>query len=296
MALERQSIERKDFPIGPRGYDPEAVDAHLARLADAVEQLKLSSRERTETIASAASEQVRAIVEAAETSAAELHRQAEQEAHEVRAAAAEEAQTTRQQASTQIRAYVGKVSESTTGMLQRLDAVESELAGLIESLRTGASRISADLQLLESGMQELRGATEPRPASEPAARPGTGPGAGSEAELEAGSEIGLEAGDANASAPQPSSQAEPALDQTVVEAGVAGSGAAGALGATEDAIAIEETLATETPDETEGARLIALNMALNGTPREETLRYLAESFSLADAEQLLDEVYASVES
>ena len=35
-------------------------------------------------------------------------------------------------------------------------------------------------------------------------------------------------------------------------------------------------------DDTEGARLIALNMALNGTPREETDRYLAENFKLSD--------------
>jgi hypothetical protein len=41
-----------------------------------------------------------------------------------------------------------------------------------------------------------------------------------------------------------------------------------------------------------GARLIALNMALNGTPREETARYLAEHFELADPEGLLDDVYA----
>jgi hypothetical protein len=48
-------------------------------------------------------------------------------------------------------------------------------------------------------------------------------------------------------------------------------------------------------DDTEGARLIALNMALNGTPREETDRYLSENFELSDRVGLLDEVYASVE-
>jgi hypothetical protein len=36
-------------------------------------------------------------------------------------------------------------------------------------------------------------------------------------------------------------------------------------------------------------------MALNGTPRDETERYLAENFQLEDAHGLLDEVYASVE-
>ena len=44
----------------------------------------------------------------------------------------------------------------------------------------------------------------------------------------------------------------------------------------------------------EGARLIALNMALNGTPRDETARYLSQNFELDDQEGLLDEVYARV--
>jgi len=42
----------------------------------------------------------------------------------------------------------------------------------------------------------------------------------------------------------------------------------------------------------EGARVIALNMALGGTPREETARYLAENFDLAEPDALLDDVYA----
>jgi hypothetical protein len=35
-------------------------------------------------------------------------------------------------------------------------------------------------------------------------------------------------------------------------------------------------------------------MALNGTPREETARYLNENFELDDPEALLEEVYARV--
>lgn len=41
-----------------------------------------------------------------------------------------------------------------------------------------------------------------------------------------------------------------------------------------------------------GARLIALNMALGGSSREETARYLAEHFALDDPAPLLDDVYA----
>jgi hypothetical protein len=48
-------------------------------------------------------------------------------------------------------------------------------------------------------------------------------------------------------------------------------------------------------DDVEGARLIALNMALNGQSRAETDKYLAANFDLSDRASLLDEVYASVE-
>ena len=53
--------------------------------------------------------------------------------------------------------------------------------------------------------------------------------------------------------------------------------------------------AVEEDADVEGARLIALNMALNGQSREETDKYLAENFDLPDRQRLLDEVYASVE-
>jgi hypothetical protein len=42
----------------------------------------------------------------------------------------------------------------------------------------------------------------------------------------------------------------------------------------------------------EGARLLALKMALDGRPRDETAGYLRENFELADPDGLLDEVYA----
>jgi ABC-type transporter Mla subunit MlaD len=50
--------------------------------------------------------------------------------------------------------------------------------------------------------------------------------------------------------------------------------------------------AVELPAGQEGARVIALNMALNGSTREETARYLSENFELDEPEALLDEVYS----
>ena len=44
----------------------------------------------------------------------------------------------------------------------------------------------------------------------------------------------------------------------------------------------------------DGARLIALNMALNGESRADTERYLAENFQLPDRQKLIDEVYAAM--
>jgi hypothetical protein len=46
----------------------------------------------------------------------------------------------------------------------------------------------------------------------------------------------------------------------------------------------------------EGARLVALNMALSGTPRDETARYLRENYDLEDPGPLLDDVYAKAGS
>ena len=243
MALDRQGIEKKDFPVGRRGYDPEAVDAHLSALADEIAEYKRTARRRSDTLASSASDQVRAIVEAAENSAAEIQRDAEADAKEIREEANTEAQSTREQATAQAREYVGNVSESTDGMLKRLDSMQTELDGLIEQLRSGSNRLGADLKLLQTNLTEMTNSVapaqfEPEPEEEPVAV----------------------------------AAAEPA----------ASNGAASADGADDD-------------DDTEGARLIALNMALNGTPREETAKYLEENFELTDAGGLLDEVYASVE-
>ncbi len=282
MALERQSIEKKDFPIGRRGYDPDAVDAHLTALADEIDELKRSSRRRGETLASSASEQVRAIVEAAETSAADIQRQAEEEAREIKAEAASEAHTTREQATSQARDYVSKVSESTAVMLQRIDAMESELGALVESLRTGSNRLSADLQLLEGNLAEVSAAVAPRPQFEPDTVAAVVEPEVDEVELEPMAET------------EPMAEPEPIVEPIEVLAEDDLEPEDEPVRAT-PAPAVASTPASQGAVDTEGARLIALNMALNGTPREETKRYLEENFELADPGNLLDEVYASVE-
>src|SRR5918999_6081578 len=107
MALDRQSIEKRDFPIGRRGYEPEAVDEHLARLADEMEQIQRSAQRRSgATLAQAASEQVRSIVEAAEQSAAAIERDAESQAQRIRTDAEREAERTESEAVERSREHV----------------------------------------------------------------------------------------------------------------------------------------------------------------------------------------------
>jgi DivIVA domain-containing protein len=281
VALDRQSIEKKDFPVGRRGYDPEAVDAHLSALADEIAELKRTARRRSDTLASSASDQVRAIVEAAETSAADIQRDAEADAKEIRDEANAEAQATREQATDQAREYVGKVSETADTMLERLTSMQTELDSLIESLRTGTGRLSADLKLIETNLSDARGVISPRPHFEPEAAAAAAP---AEPELPPG-----EAGDTPLSPGEPTPVADAETPEPTAEAADAGS-AGGAAPAP-----ARSTNGGGADDDLEGARLIALNMALNGTPREGTAKYLAENFSLADADGLLDEVYASVE-
>jgi DivIVA domain-containing protein len=268
VALERTSIEKHDFPVGRRGYDPAAVDAHLRMIADEVDEMRRSvHRARSEALSSTASEQVRTIIEAAEKSAEEIHQRVEQEARQIRSEARtearkERAQATadadqeREQASAQAREYVAKVSESTAQMLGRLDSMDSELTALTESLRVGSGRLKDELDVLESELRDLSGTTR---APEPLAAP-------DEPELEEAEEFVPEEEDEGLEIKE---EREPL---TMAQPATAGAG-----------------------DDAEGARLIALNMALNGTPRDETDRYLAENFELSDRVELLDEVYASVD-
>ena len=260
MALDRQSIEKRDFPIGRRGYDPEAVDEHLAALADEVDTLRRSSgRQRGDTLAVAASEQVRMIVEAAEQSAADIEREAELEARRIRQDSREQAEKVRTEAATQAREHVQRVSEACGTMLERIDAMETEVRGLLESLRGGANRVSADLALLQGSVGDLRAAGAGSTAFEADDRPGSAaaPGASAEPALAARDEI----------------DDEPAPIAATVGDDLGDDGG-------------------DRANDEEGARLIALNMALNGTPRDETEQYLSENFELEDPQALLDDVYA----
>ena len=195
--MDREEIERRDFPVGRRGYDPTAVDEHLRRVAD---RFEAHANAPAPSLSTATSEQVRQILQAAERSVSEMRARANEEASD----------------------HVDRVKQAADGMLSKLDGLERELGNLLAALRASGERL---LQGLEDLQSEVGGGE-----SVPEAVPEE---------------------DFAAAAPAP-------------------------VADTDDA----------------GARLIALNMALSGSSREETARYLAENFTLDDAEALLDDVFA----
>jgi len=293
LALDRQSIEKRDFPIGRRGYEPAVVDAHLATVAREVEAMKRSNSSQSaapaaegrrpgESLASVASSQVQAIVEAAEASAYAIEREARDHAEQSAKDAAREAQRTRDEAVERSQEHVGKVHEATALMLQRVDAMESELGALVESLRTGANRLNADLSLLSGNMGELYEASG-RGTRQAAAAPIA-------EDLDVLGDAPPAAGAPAAPAPpKPRAPAAPARQRTAPPA------ADGALAPAPAPPVASAAAPADDDGDVEGARLIALNMALNGQSRKETDEYLAENFDLSNRAALLDEVYATVE-
>jgi hypothetical protein len=298
--LDRQSIERRDFPIARRGYTPAAVDAHLRALAADVEELRRSAEADrgggAESLGSAAATQVQSILEAAEAAAADIERQAAEDARRMRADAGLDAERTRTEAVQRSRAHVEAVTQATAVLLAQVQSMDGEVSALLQSLHAGASRLAADLGSVETNMGELYDAAS---------------GRGSET---AGHDLGVASALGGAPPPEVASPTlaprPPVLAPPVVEPEPTApepappvaprSAPAPAQAAPRPASppAIQANgggQAAGGGGDVDGARLVALNMALNGESREQADRYLADNFQLADRAKLLDEVYAAIE-
>lgn len=275
MDLDRQAIERRDFPVTRRGYEPAAVDAHLRALASEFEEHRRAASGGESSLASTAGTQVQSILAATEAAAADIESQALEHAHSVREAADADAQRTRGEAIERARAHTAAVAQATAALLERIESMDGELGSLLESLRGGGGRLATDLAALGHGMGELYDAAstsaESAAAHNPSPPAGPRPPAGSEVRAQT-----PPAAPPRAAAPTGSPAGSDALSPTV------------SPGPTRSA-------SPATAGDLDGARLIALNMALNGDSREEAERYLAEHFQSIDRLQLIDEVYAAIE-
>lgn len=279
MTLDRQSIEKRDFPIARRGYDPAGVDAHLARIADELEQLRRETdRAATGGVAGNAATHVQQIVDAAESTAEQLLREAQSEAGELRERAAGDAQRARQEALEESREHVAKVAEATTRMMQRVEAMDSELGAMTESLRTGVNRLVADLALLEGNIADLHeqhgGVAPVGGGFAAAALNEPEPGPATDAEV-----VGTET-DPSLDAPStvPAGIDEPSIDLEVAAAGDVAPAAHGER------------------DQEASARLIALDLALGGADRDQIKAEITDLFAIPNVDELLDDVFASIDA
>jgi DivIVA domain-containing protein len=297
MELDRQGIERRDFPIARRGYDPASVDAHLRAIAAEVEELRreLGSRGR-DSLAATAGTQVQGILEAAQATAETIEREATEQAHQARATADADAKRTREQAVASAQQHVAAVSQATEALLARVGSIDGETRTLVDSLRSGAGRLAGDLAAVEGEMEALYDAAAGR--------------AGASASVVAAGDVAY----VPVAAPPPEAHGEPFVEAFSESAGgmqgdpyeelhsaphaeVHVDAPSSEYAHEEEPLFPQEQHGDPSPSsgDLDGARLVALNMALNGDSREETGRYLAENFEVPDPDRLLDEVYAAIE-
>jgi hypothetical protein len=257
VQLDRQSIERNDFPLVRRGYDPAAVSAHLQALAAAAQELsqRAANAGAEPSLGTAAATRVQGILEAAQTTAAEIEREAQRDAQGTREQAAGELE--------RARTHVETLARAAAALLAQVQSLDGEVSALARSLRAeGASQPD-----MANGDTSLQDTSQPAPAAEEEREislPATVP-----ADVEQPAAVSPKSGGAG--------------DREAVPPG--------------SAPAAEEApeVVPQRAEDLDGARLVALNMALSGEPREQTDRYLADSFQLSNRAKLLDEVYAAVE-
>jgi DivIVA domain-containing protein len=283
VELDRQVIERRDFPIVRRGYDPASVDAHLRALAADVEELRHEAQSRGgDSLAAVAGTQVQGILEAAQATAETIEREAAQAAQATRAAADTDARRIRDEAIARAQERVAAVSQATEVLLARVATMDGETQTLVESLRTGAGQLANDLAEVEGNMSVLYDSAAGRTE-----------GGGNAQSVELGAEPEPEVhyiatDDTPVVAPPVQPHEAPFVE-------LPGDSHEGMQGDPFTEQPHVEPATADSSEDLDGARLVALNMALNGDSREETGQYLAENFAVSDRERLLDEVYAAIE-
>ena len=323
MDLQRRQIERTDFSSARRGYEPAEVDAHLREVAEAVEDLRAqleNQAERASSLSGAASDRLRLILDAAEASAAEIRSDAEDEARQTVREARREARATTEEAErrahqreeeseTASAEQARMIQARTEALLSRADSLEGEFDALLERMRAVAEgaigQLRGEAEALQAEVAEISS-----PSGVASAGGRSQPAMVDEEDQDADDTVVIE----------PTVGTEPSADEALLEPEPDADEVAiedveeeiVAQEEDEDLFLAEEDRGPAAPTEhpaprtsssrrsaatadVEGARLIALNMALSGSPRDETADYLRHTFGLED-DELLDDVYERVQA
>jgi hypothetical protein len=212
MAIDRQRIERRDFPLAQEGYSREAVDAHLAAIAEELAARRSGAGSGSAvSLAEAAAARVRAIVGEAEARGAQIARDAERAATRTREETDRELARVRNDAVRRTRTEVREVHSTLETIVRGLDEAERDVRSAIALLRDQAGRLGEELALVDREMdrayEALRangaGGEDEAPAApaeeEPA--PAAAQGAPGDVPAPAAPEAQPQAGGADAGAP-----------------------------------------------------------------------------------------------
>lgn len=273
MSVDRDEIVRDDFPTVRRGYDPEAVRAHLRSVADSIK-----GRAAT-PLAETAADRVGSIIEAAERKAAEIEADARDEAERIVGAARREAREQVDRAQGAVSRLVDQADE----LRSAVGKLGSDIASQVGSSKPAAEP-KAETPAPEIVPQPPR-IPEPEPPLEPEPSPPQTPEPQPPLEPEPappsvpepqppGPEIGSGAAsteDLLAQLRGDKASSEPAAATNGAPAGGSGSG--------DDA-------------DVAAARLVAMKMALEGASRDEIASHLSDNYELSHPDRLLDDVLA----
>lgn len=307
--MEREQILRDDFPSARKGWDPGAVRAHLRAVADS------GGAERgASPLADGAAERVRTVIAAAEELASEISADAQVEAERLLAEARGEAEQLLAEARNeadarveQARAAVGSLVAQADELRTRVGTLGEELAGSIRSNAVPigaatASRTSAEVPgpaVVPEPTPPLTPEPTPDPVPEPTPDPVPEPTPDPVPERvpdptppdPAPAPDLPDAPEPAPPAPEPEIQppvavsASASTDDLIAQLRC-GSGVAAAANGTTVAPAVSGS-------DHGAARLVAMNMALDGTSRERIAAQLRTEFGdVADLDGMLDDVLA----
>ena len=286
--MEREEIVRDDFPTVRKGWSPEAVEAHLRAVADWVAATNSRAKEKATPTADAASERVGAVLAAAESAAAELIEEAEAEAERIVIAARAEADQIRAAARTESEQAVDAASREASSRVEQAQAAVEGLVAQADRLRAQVSALGRDLASnvpglgsspsTEPGLDEIpEMPAEPTGEGKAEAEPEKSEPKATEtvAEPKAAAEPKPKA------APKPAAARKPTDDELIAR-----------LRASAEAPEAEEPPAPAVSGSEQGAaRLVAMNMALDGSSREQIAKQLKAEFgSVEGVDSLLDDV------
>jgi vacuolar-type H+-ATPase subunit H len=269
--MEREEIVREDFPSARKGWDPEAVKAHLNALA---ERLPKGSG----SIGEVAADRVGKIVGVAEATAAEIEAEAGKQAEAIVAAARGEAEEIISRARSEAQARIEQAQKAVEGLVTQAEDLRGKVGSLGESLTGEVRTRLADATGSDSEAEPEHGATEPDVV---------------EPEPEPPPASGLEQG----SAPQPVVSAGASTEDLIAQLKGAAAPAAAQSGDVSDPEAVASPQATA--DQAPGAadpgavRLVAMNLALEGAEPDAIAAQLEAEFGrVKDSDALIEDVLA----